>query len=188
VIVFRLRAVGDAIHDPADELQLPGDVPPTEVESAVTGEIEGSITVEVPVEEQHTERSVVTPGDEPYEIERREQRLVLDYKAFLEARGSEVLRFRIQPEGEARPLYSDVYDKTRNNLLEAKGTGSRSAVRMAVGQLADYARFITPPPARAVLLPDRPRSDLEALLLGLGIHAVWQEADGFADNAGSAFT
>ena len=41
-------------------------------------------------------------------------------KSDAQARGSEVVRFRIQPRGEARPLYADVYDKTRNNLVEAK--------------------------------------------------------------------
>jgi hypothetical protein len=143
--------------------------------------------VEVPVEEQHTERAVVTPGDEPYEIERREQTLVLAYKAFLEERGSEVVRFRIQPRGEARPLYADVYDKTRNNLVEAKGTGARAAIRMALGQLADYARFVDPPPRRAVLLSERPRPDFEALLHSQGVYAVWQVDHGFADNAGKQF-
>jgi len=188
VIVFRLRPVGDVIHDAADELRLPGGVRPTELEAAVTGDMNVPAAVEVPVEEQHTERAVVTPGDEPYEIERREQSLVLAYKAFLEARGSEVVRFRIQPRGEAKPLYADVYDKTRNNLVEAKGTGARAAIRMALGQLADYARYINPAPKCAVLLPERPRPDLEALLLSQGVHAIWQTGDGFAGNGGEEFS
>jgi hypothetical protein len=43
-----------------------------------------------------------------------------------------------------RTLNSDVYDATRRNLVEAKGTGTREAVRMAIGQLADYGRFAPP--------------------------------------------
>ena len=39
-------------------------------------------------------------------------------------------------------MFSDVYDVTRNNLLEAKGTVTREAIRMAIGQVADYRRFI----------------------------------------------
>jgi hypothetical protein len=187
VIVFRLRPIGDVIHDPEDELRLPGGVGASEVEAAVTGETQVPTTVEVPVEAQQTERAVVMPSDEPYEIERREQTLVLAYKAFLEARGSEVIRFRIQPPGEAKPLYADVYDKTRNNLVEAKGTGARAAIRMALGQLADYGRFINPPPKPAVLLPERPRADLEALLLSQGVHVVWQTREGFADNFNGQF-
>jgi hypothetical protein len=188
VIVFRLRPVGGVIHEADDELRLPGGVRPTELEAAVTRATDRAAIVAVPVEEQHTERAVVTPGDEPYEIERREQTLVLAYKAFLEERGSDAVRFRIQPPGEAKPLYADVYDKTRNNLIEAKDTGARAAIRMALGQLADYARFIDPAPRRAVLLPERPRSDLEALLLSQGVHTLWQTDDGFADNAGAEFT
>jgi hypothetical protein len=59
---------------------------------------------------------------------------------------------------------------------------------MAIGQLADYSRFIQPKPNLAVLLPIRPPSDLEDLLLSQGISCVWQnDANGFSDNANGAF-
>ena len=187
VIVFRLRPVGTVIQDPDDELRVPGGVPPESVERAVTSEPSQPDVVEVPVEEQHTERALVNPSGETHEAERREQPLVLAYRAYLEAHGSVVIRLKIQPAGEAKPLYSDLYDQTRNNLVEAKGTGTREAVRMAVGQLADYCRFITPAPAQAVLLPERPRADLEALLLSQNLHAIWQDGRTFQDNAGGRF-
>jgi hypothetical protein len=94
--------------------------------------------------------------------ERREQQLILAYCQFLREKGSHVTRHLIRPEGEAKPLFSDLYDTTRNNLLEAKGTVKREAIRMAIGQLADYRRFIEARPSCAVLLPERPRPDLEA--------------------------
>jgi hypothetical protein len=59
---------------------------------------------------------------------------------------------------------------------------------MAIGQVFDYRRFLDPPPAMAVLLPRRPRLDLEALLASAGISAVWPEGNGFADNADGRFT
>jgi hypothetical protein len=34
---------------------------------------------------------------------------------------------------------------------------------------------------------ERPRADLEALLLAQSVHAVWQTDDGFADNAGAEY-
>ena len=80
--------------------------------------------------------------------ERREQALVLLYEKHLNACGSDVTRHRIQPPGESKPLLTDLYDKTRNNLIEAKGTGTRGAIRMAIGQLADYSRFLRPPEGR----------------------------------------
>jgi hypothetical protein len=158
VIVFRLRPVGDVDHDQEDGLRLPSGVPSPELEAAVTGELSTALSVEVPVELQHTERAIVTPSEEPYEIERREQTLLLEFKALLQAQGRDATRLRIQPPGEARPLYCDLYDKMRNNLVEAKGSGTRGAVRMAIGQLADYARFIDPSPKRSVLVPQRPAS------------------------------
>jgi hypothetical protein len=187
VIVFRLVPLGDVIHDEADSLTLPEGFSPAEVDAA-TASTTHAVLTEVPVEQQHTEQVLVNPAHEPYEAERREQTLVLTYKRYLEARGSVVTRHRVQPPGEAKPLLSDVYDKTRNNLIEAKGTGTCAAIRIAIGQLADYSRFIARAPAQAVLLPHRPRPDLEALLTSQNISAVWQDGSGFTDNAGGAFT
>jgi hypothetical protein len=50
---------------------------------------------------------------------------------------------------------------------------------MAIGQLADYSRFVQPPPRTAVLLPSEPRADLQELLEKAGIGLVWQAGDGF---------
>jgi len=46
-------------------------------------------------------------------------------------------------------------------------------MRMALGQLADYRRFENPEVNLAVLLQERPRADLEDLLLGLSISLIW---------------
>ena len=52
----------------------------------------------------------------------------------------------------------------------------------AIGQLADYKRFVDPPPNHlAVLLPSRPRSDLEALLTSENIQVIWPAGEGFSD-------
>jgi hypothetical protein len=144
---------------------------------------------EVPVEVQNSERVYVQPDHQPYEAERREQQLVLAYCAFITQQGSRITRHLIRPEGEAKPMFSDVYDVTRNNLLEAKGTVTREAIRMAIGQLADYRRFIKPRPSCGVLVPERPRPDLEALLSTEGVAAVWQTERGrFEDNRNGGFT
>jgi hypothetical protein len=95
---------------------------------------------------------------------------------------------RILPPGEAKPLYADLYDKSRNNLIEAKGAGTRNDIRMALGQLADYGRFIDPSPERAVLLLERPRRDLEELLLSQNLHVIWCDGESFTDNGDSRFT
>jgi hypothetical protein len=78
----------------------------------------------------------------------------------LEEKGSDVVRYMMRLEDEAKPLFCDLYDKTRNNLIETKGSAARDAVRMAIGQLADYSRFVDSTPHLAVLFPARPAEGL----------------------------
>jgi hypothetical protein len=133
----------------------------------------------VPVEEQWTEKAFVDPSREPYEAERREQKLVLAYRAHLERAGHVVYRLKITPQGEAKPLFSDLYDETDNVLIEAKGTAHRAAVRMAIGQLADYRRFVSGDAQLAILLPAEPRQDLRNLCEAEGISLIWPDGTGW---------
>jgi hypothetical protein len=89
---------------------------------------------------------------------------------------------------ETGVLYSDLYNETRRQLVEAKATATRPSIRMAIGQLVDYLRFIVPPPALAVLLPVRPSRDLLALLAIVRVAAVWEEGGAVADSTGGDFT
>jgi hypothetical protein len=78
----------------------------------------------------------------------------------------------------------DLYDKRRGNLIEAKSVIDRPSLRMAIGELADYVRFISRRPQLAVLLPARPSADLEQLLRSQGVYTIWQsEPAKFADNS-----
>ena len=52
----------------------------------------------------------------------------------------------------SKPIFCDLRDTTDDLLVEAKGTVTRNAIRMAVGQLADYERFVEPTPRLAVLV------------------------------------
>jgi hypothetical protein len=130
----------------------------------------------VPVEEQYTEHAFVDPSREPYEAERREAKLVLALRDFLAGKGNDVSRLRVIPAGEAKPLFADLLDETANVLVEAKGSVSREAIRMAIGQLADYSRF-RPDATRTILVPERPRADLVALARSVGAVVLWP-ADG----------
>jgi hypothetical protein len=130
---------------------------------------------QVPVEQQWTERAFVAPTGKEYEAERREQALVLAFRDHLVGQGHEVSRLKIVPAGEAKPLFADLYDRTANTLFEAKGTVERGAIRMAIGQLLDYGRFVDPPARLVALLPSRPREDLYELLESAGVGVVWRE-------------
>jgi hypothetical protein len=159
VIVFRMR---------------PRDIPPKSPRSKLDAVAGTPGTTEVPVEDQWTEKAFVNPSREPYEAERREQKLVRDYQTYLERQGHDVCRLKIVPPGEAKPLFSDLYDRTTATLIEAKGSVERGAVRMAIGQLADYSRFVNGGAKElAVLLPSPPRQDLLELLKSQGITSIW---------------
>jgi hypothetical protein len=82
---------------------------------------------------------------------------------------------------------SDVYDKTARLLIEAKGTVAREALRMAIGQLLDYRCFTPPETELAVLVPEKPRADLLALLESADVHAIWPEGGRFRASGLEAF-
>jgi hypothetical protein len=171
VIVFRLRRLsGDSA--------LPS--------SRVDRFAEEAVQV-VPVEQHLTERMMIEPNREPYEAERREQPLVLELMAFLRAQGHEVNRLQLRPKGEPAPLLCDLFDETTNTVIEAKGSVARTAIRMAIGQLADYARLVDPPPQRVILVPEEPRADLLSLAASEGIGVTWPDGSGgFASTSPAA--
>lgn len=137
-------------------------------------------TVEdVEIERQHTERMVISPNVEEREAERREAPLVSQYSDYLASQGHVVSRKKIRPVGELKPLFTDLYDATDNLLIEAKGTVTREAVRMAIGQLYDYRRHIGSEPSLAVLLPSRPRQDLIELCRSAHARVIWRDGETF---------
>ncbi|MEJ7783825.1 MAG: hypothetical protein WKF96_03410 [Solirubrobacteraceae bacterium] len=133
---------------------------------------------EVPVEQYLTERTLIEGAREPYESERREQNAVLAFATFLQRAGHDVCRLQLRPDGEAAPLFCDIFDKTTRTLYEAKGTVTRPALRMAIGQLLDYGRFVEQPFNQVILLPEAPRADLLALAASQDIAVVWPASDG----------
>jgi hypothetical protein len=143
----------------------------------------------VPIEQGTVEDFEVRYEAQVKAAQRQEQKLVRGYAKYLTARGRRVDRYLCQPEDGGPALYTDLFEHDRRNLVEAKSRPSRPAVRMAIGQLADYARFIDPAPRRrAVLVPKRLSADLEALLRSEQIGLVWQTRSGFADNTGGTLT
>jgi hypothetical protein len=130
---------------------------------------------EVPVEQHFTEKMVIDPNREPYEAERREQRLVRSFMAHLITQGHEVCRLQFLPPDEPAPIFCDLYDKTSNAVVEAKGSVARPAIRMALGQLADYARLVGSDPRRVILVPEKPRPDLVRLAESQDAELVWPQ-------------
>jgi hypothetical protein len=130
---------------------------------------------EIPIESSHVEGYDVTSSGEVLRAVRRESRLVREYVRTLDAQGDSVLSHRLTPPDTEITLRTDVFNSTRNQLVEAKAGRGRGDIRMAIGQLADYARFLDGNPDRAVLLEAKPQPDLIELLLSQGISVIWRE-------------
>jgi hypothetical protein len=164
VIVFRLRPVGDYRGD-----LLPIAHEALQERRAAVDEIDP----ESRATEQFTAAAV-----EQRTAERREAALIEEYLEFRQATGlSRLRRLRIKPAGEVQPLYTDLYDPDARQIVEAKGTVTREAIRMAVGQLLDYRRFVDQPHKLAVLLPEVPRPDLIEFLHSNSITIIAPTAD-----------
>lgn len=168
VIVFRLHPVGELKRD-----GLPAAKAQWKPEHSAT---EWAI---VSAENQETE-TFTTGAVAAREAERREASLIRDFQRFRESQTLTPLkRLRIKPPGETQPLYTDLYDPSEKRILEAKGTVTREAIRMALGQLLDYRRFLADAQL-AVLLPERPREDLVSLLQAHNILIIARDGDGFS--------
>ncbi|MFD8325216.1 hypothetical protein [Streptomyces lydicus] len=112
---------------------------------------------------------------------RREGELVTAFAEYLAAAGHKTHSFQITIAGEPGTLTPDLYDATEHVLYEAKGLTTRSNVRMAIGQLADYRRHIPESESLrvAVLLPSAPTPDVQQLLAEQNIGLVYQVDGGF---------
>jgi len=115
------------------------------------------ISREIPVEKGEVEGYEVMTKEERRQAFRRETALVEDFQAYLEVQGDVVKRNELLPSSGSHPLFSDLFNRSRRQLIEAKAGTSRGDVRMAIGQLADYERFISKLSGRAVLFGARPR-------------------------------
>jgi hypothetical protein len=117
----------------------------------------------------------------PHEARRREAELVAALRAWWTKRDGPdaVSRVEIRPGGNAAVLYSDLFNTATDELVEAKADCARESVRMAIGQLADYRRFVNEHAACKVLLPTEPSEDLIDLLTREGIGILVPDGAGF---------
>ena len=159
VIVFKLRPVGavrasdrsrsSAVSSKATRAHL------VDVETSEVDEFE----------QKRTDETVIA--------KKRESELTKEFRVYLEAKGHSVRRYRLTTPNSVRPLFTDEFDLTDGTLYEAKSSVSRQAIRMAIGQLFDYRRYIDRDDVSlSVLVPTRPSDDMVDLLSSLGIGCV----------------
>jgi hypothetical protein len=162
VIVFRL---------------LPVDAHEVQTALAPEGPPSAPVVRDVPVESHVKETFQVDPTREPTTAERREAALVQRYTAWLEAGGATVTRKEIRLPDSGCPLYSDLFDGGAAELVEAKSSGSRHHVRLGIGQVLDYARYVEHK-SLALLLPIHPGDDLVDLITRTGIACIFEAGKG----------
>jgi hypothetical protein len=166
----RFAGDGDALDAAIQQFRTGAQLPPSPPP--------GPIVQVTPVETTQTP-VYTTRGTAPTLAERREQRLVHQYKEYLQALGRTVTAHAYYVLGYPTRLRCDLFDETDQELVEAKGTVSREAIRMALGQLLDYRRFETAQVTLVVLLPWQPSPDLLGLVASAGVVTVWRTPDGF---------
>jgi hypothetical protein len=116
---------------------------------------------------------------------RKESVLVQQYRAWLERGGRTSVAYK------CGGLQCDGFEKARRNLIEAKSSISREHIRMAVGQLLDYAHRMRRKFRRvyhAILLPERPYRDIVTWLKSVNVWVIWEKKGEFVDNAQGRFT
>jgi hypothetical protein len=175
VIQFRFLPVGEVkkyASDPTRETLLPGPLT-TEVEPVPP--LPDVVEVEAVNAETFVRRTLARDAV----AKRAESLLVHAFKDWLAGRGGQAVGLRVPYGPEARNLRADLFLPAARVLVEAKASSSREAIRMAIGQLLDYERFIRPAPLLCVLLPTPPPDDMVRLLETLSISAVWREGRGF---------
>jgi hypothetical protein len=168
VIVFKLRPMDTPAKRPGTKL------------GRLLAEQHQTVT-EIDIERLETEKTFVDPNRESYEAERRESKLVLDFSAYLRNKGYQVHRQRILPMDETRPLLTDLYVPDLDLLIEAKGSVTRENIRMAVGQLIDYNRFVDAEHV-AILVPSEPRADLKRLAAAANLAIIYPRGRGWTSS------
>lgn len=175
MVQFRMLAVGDVDKDGSGMLQ--------EVKTVASEEA----PVNVPSEPHKTDLEALKKQEFQrllkiqQQVGRRDElRLVHAFSDWLKTAHGIGSTGLVIPVGRGLPpLRADLWIPSPAVLVEAKASAAREYIRMAVGQLFDYARYLPGAPAKCVLLPHRPSPDMATLLGDLSIASAWADERGF---------
>lgn len=133
--------------------------------------------VKVPLEAHNVRTFTTNRTIGSAEAARREADLVQRYSDWLAANGMSAVGYSMGPAGQPRRFRADLYNETTRELVEAKGNTSRDYVRLALGQILDYSRFVVHD-SLAILVPVRPAEDLVDLLALHGVTCIYETEQG----------
>jgi 5-methylcytosine-specific restriction protein A len=173
VFVFRLRPIGQVRTDVGQLSVIDGVVAASTVEA-----VSVEAVPEAAIQAERTEFERTASGA----AMQKEAALTARFREYLKSQGREVKRYKITTP--AGVLFTDTADITDGVLYEAKGTAERMSVRLALGQVLDYGRYVKGAEL-AVLLPGTPAADLVELLESHGVGCVVEGNPGqFSDMTG----
>jgi hypothetical protein len=159
VFVFRLRPIDDV-------LEGLGPLAPSEPEFVAR-------TVPIEASNVETYARQHPPVSESVESVRREAALVERYVYWLSANGGLTAARNAIPLPGGTLMYTDVFVNELSELLEAKSSASREHIRVALGQVLDYGRYVEHE-SLSVLVPSKPADEMVALLISHGVGCVWE--------------
>jgi hypothetical protein len=176
VIVFKLRRVADEVTAEGD--RLPPLAPATESGADSNG---GPVVKTVPVEKSNKEHfDAECKALSKKERTRIEAKLQKKYRKHLESDlNRTVCRHQILIDGQT--LYTDLYDETADDLIEVKSSTDRKTMRLALGQILDYAQILNPA-SRTLLVPNKPLQSVVVLFQSHNIRVVWWDGEAFEDS------
>lgn len=174
VLVFRLRPLGEIVTDVGHLSVINGTPAASMVETVSVEAVPQAI-----IKNEVSEFERAAGGS----AQQKEAALTARFTEYLEKEhGRTVRRNGIsKPAGD---LYTDAADVTSGVVYEAKGDTDRMSVRLALGQVLDYGRYVEGSDL-AVLFPGMPAADLVELLESHQVGCVVEGADGrFLDVTG----
>jgi hypothetical protein len=131
-------------------------------------------TTAVPREMRSDEPAEYSVAAYSVAAKKHEDELNSRYEKFLD-RSLPVLRIRVTSKVI---IEADAIDVELGRLIEAKSSSDRGYIRMAIGQLFDYERFLDSSPKLAILLPERPTEDMMELLKRHAIVVIYETLTG----------
>ena len=114
------------------------------------------------------------------QIERVENRLQAEFGEYMVSNGHQVVTHSFYVKGLKGTLKPDFWIQCLGMVVEAKPSDAREFIRLAIGQVLDYAnlsRLEGHPMTPAILVPNRPSPDLCSLIKELGITLIFKNRE-----------
>lgn len=111
---------------------------------------------------------------------RQESAVVESFNEKLTNLGHELKRYKIPLEEGGAPLLTDTFDVTESVLWEAKAYAGRGEVRLAIGQIFDYQRYlkrVVREFSTGIVLPERPVHSVIDLALDAGHKVAYRNQE-----------